>query len=56
MRAKDDKMSWYFDIVNPVLAELCRRYGVKVYTAGNMIQSKGNMPHSCGTSWRSSPR
>ena len=56
MRATEDRMSWYFDIINPVLAELCRKHKIKVYTSGNMVHSKGNMPYTCGTSLVPEPR
>ena len=56
MRAKEQKMSWYFDIVNPILAEICRKYKIKVYTSGNMVHSKGNMPYSTGSAWVKEPR
>lgn len=56
MRAKENKMSWYFDIVNPVLAEFCRKNKVDVYTSGNLVHSKGNMPDSIGSSRVREPR
>ena len=56
MRAKETRTEWYFDIINPVLAELCRRLKVKVYITGNMVQSKGNMPYSMGNGWVKEPR
>lgn len=56
MRAKDITTEWYFDIINPVLAEICRKNKVAVYTFGNMIHSKGNMPYSMGTARVREPR
>ena len=56
MKAKESRMSWYFDIINPVLAELCRKHKIKVYTSGNMVHSKGNMPYSTGNAWVKEPR
>lgn len=56
MRAKDFRTDWYFDIINPVLAEFCRKNKIAVYITGNMIQSKGNIPYSIGTSRVQEPR
>ena len=41
MRAKNEKMEWYFDILNPILAEICRKYCIKAFVTGNLIRSKG---------------
>ena len=56
MRAKDRRTEWYFDIINPVLAEICRKNKVAVYVTGNMVQSKGDMPYSMGNGWVKEPR
>ena len=56
MRAKEISTEWYFDIINPVLAEICRKNKIAVYTFGNMIHSKGNMPYSMGNNYVHEPR